>query len=63
MMDNETPLGRKFHSGYGAAGALSYKTTTRFNYDDLSKHQNENSAVENELNVRRFHNGVFHAEL
>ena len=58
MMDSETPLGRKFHSDMG-----QQEPWARFDYDDLSKHQNENPAVKNELNVRRFHNGVFHAEL
>ena len=40
--------------------ALSYKTITRFEFQDLSKHQNENSAVENDFNVLMcFDNDVF----
>ena len=36
------------------AGALSYKTIARFEFDYLSKHQNENAAMETELIVRHF---------
>ena len=46
------------------SGALRYKTIARFEFQDLSEHQNKNPAVKNVLNVWRFFcNGVFQAKL
>lgn len=43
--------GERFTRGSDSARALSSKAVARFEFQDLSEHQNENPAMENELNV------------